>query len=199
MPKKILVTGTNPEKYKKQGEVVHHPLIELVPVPFVMPNLSLYDWVVFTSRFAVKHFFGGKGFKLQPKVAAIGSATARALANLGIRSTLVPKEESSSGLLTAMRKYKLRGKRVLIPGSNLAGSYLDNGLRADGAMVDRLVVYKNVKPKTQPIDLREIDEIIFSSPSTVRNFISEYGLPPAKVRVRFRGKVTENEFSRYQA
>lgn len=198
MRKKILVTGTDPDQYKDQGDVIHQPLIKLEPVAFHMPDLRAYDWLIFTSRFAVETFLRQVKGQL-PKVAAIGKLTALALGVSGVKVDLVPEDESSTGLIDAFKGFDLTGRNILIPSSDLAREELPGGLRQLGAKVDRLIVYKNIKTKIEPIDLSGIDEVIFSSPSTVRNFMSEYGRLPQRVRPVFKGEVTKNEFAKYQA
>jgi len=199
MRRKTLVTGTNPEKYKERGEVVHHPLIELVPIPFEEPELSGYDWIIFTSRFAVKFFFNKDKKRELPKVVAIGETTASTLEEIGVSVDFMPEEASSTGILALMKTKNLEGTKILVPCSNLAEAYLPSELQKLGAQVKKLVVYQNIKPKAGKVDLNGFDEIVFTSPSTVRNFISEYGAVPEKIRPIFIGERTEYEFSKFKA
>ena len=61
--KRILYTGTNIDKYAHLGYVTHHPMIELVPMPdfseidSTINKVNNFDWIVFTSAYAVKFFF----------------------------------------------------------------------------------------------------------------------------------------------
>src|SRR5262245_56794702 len=68
------------------------PLLEVVPPPDPRPleraasELALYDWLILTSTNAVDAFLPLTGGALPPrlKVAAVGAATAAALAEYGI-------------------------------------------------------------------------------------------------------------------
>ncbi|MCM8809632.1 MAG: uroporphyrinogen-III synthase, partial [Candidatus Omnitrophica bacterium] len=61
------------------------------------------------------------------------------------------------------------------------------------------VAYKNVMPENLPdLDFDFFNEIIFSSPSTVRNFIKRYGKPPKRIKVKAIGQVTKKELMKYK-
>jgi uroporphyrinogen III methyltransferase/synthase len=203
MQRKILVTGTNPEKYEKLGDVVHQPMIDLKPVEFQKKNLSDYDWVIFTSGFGVKFFLKGHdGFEKNREsfqICAIGKSTSKALEEHGVSADLVPEEYSSKSIVDAFKKIDLKRKSMLIPRSSLSSDYLPDELKKMGAIVDAVTVYENVMPGITKIDLSDIDEIVFTSPSTVRNFYSVYGGVPAGAKVNCIGDVTEDEFSRHKA
>jgi uroporphyrinogen-III synthase len=52
-------------------------------------------------------------------------------------------------------------------------------------------------PKDLPdLNLKYFDEILFTSPSGVRNFIKRYRRLPHKVKIRWIGKVTKAEIIR---
>jgi uroporphyrinogen-III synthase len=178
--------------------VIHQPLIRLEEVPFALPEITNYNWIIFTSRFAVEAFLKRASWKF-PKVAAIGQLTAAALEKRRIKVDLIPRDESSRGIAAALRRFDLKGKKILIPCSNLSRNILTEQLREQGAVVDKLVVYHNIKNEVEAIDLSGIDEIIFSSPSTVDNFFAIYGELPERIVPIFKGEVTKDEFSKYQA
>ena len=71
-------------------------------------------------------------------------------------------------------------------------------LKLQGAWVTSAIAYKNVMPKKLPdIDFSFFDEIKFSSPSGVRNFVKRYGKLPKKVRVSCIGEVTRKEAKKW--
>jgi uroporphyrinogen III methyltransferase/synthase len=181
------------------------------------------DWLVFTSRFGVYYFFdrllklGYDSRKLNGiKIAAIGSSTANKLKEYGIIADLVPKKECSDGLVEEFKKlitkthnpqpitHNLKPRTsILLIRSDIADKNLAKRLAELGYKVYSCVAYRNVIPDNLPdLDLSSlslnggIDEIYFSSPSTVRNFVSRYGKPYCKVRTI--GKVTENEARRFK-
>jgi uroporphyrinogen-III synthase len=75
----------------------------------------------------------------------------------------------------------------------LALPIIPDGLRQLGFEVDTVTAYINSMPQNpQRTDLSKIDRIVFTSPSTIDNFIRLYGsLPEGKV-FDTRGPVTEH-------
>jgi uroporphyrinogen-III synthase len=78
------------------------------------------------------------------------------------------------------------GRRILLPRADIARPALAEGLRAMGAWVDEAPAYHTVQGKPSPAAfdaLRAgVDVVIFTSSSTVRNFVSltkdwNYGNP----------------------
>ncbi len=201
---RILFTGTNPQKFRSLGEILHQPMIRIVPlsdyskVKREIKRIDKYDWIIFTSCYGVQYFFEvsiqrnkmKKRIK-RIKICAIGRTTADKLEEYDMRVDCIPEKESSRGIIDALKNFDLKGKDVLMPCSNLSGDYLSGGLRKMGASVKTIRVYKNLKPsKFKKINLGEIDEIIFTSPSTVRNFISKYKDIPERIKLKCIGDVT---------
>ena len=58
----ILYTGTNPESYSEKGIVRHHPMIEIVAlsdfttIDKEIDKIQEYNWLIFTSKYAVTIF-----------------------------------------------------------------------------------------------------------------------------------------------
>ncbi len=202
---RILYTGSDSGDFRARAEVIPFPMIEITPakltagrIKTLLTNLIRYDIILFTSKFGVKHFFellAGEKYaakKLGKKTfVAIGESTAKALAHQGISVALVARVETSEGLFDEMaKKFKLRGKKILFPRSNLPNPYLKRKLTESGSRVEELTIYKNVKPAKRPLPKTGIDKILFTSPSTVRNFIEDHGAVPANWRILSRGPLT---------
>ncbi len=105
------------------------PLADDAPVRRACRGLAAYDWVIFTSANGVDHFFAAlaaegldaRAFGLA-RLAAIGPATAAALAGRGIRADFVPErfvaESVVEGLLSlAWRKAGAHSQGRQGPGS----------------------------------------------------------------------------------
>lgn len=179
---------------------VHTPLIEILPVQDnstlmqAAGSVDRYDYVLFTSRFAVKHFCSllpqPTSISHHPSIVSIGSATTVALYNIGVKDVQQVDEDNSYGVIEWFRSQPCG--RVLIPRSNLALPIIPDGLRQLGFEVDTVTAYINSMPQNpQRTDLSKIDRIVFTSPSTIDNFIRLYGsLPEGKV-FDTRGPVTE--------
>ncbi len=204
---RVLYTGTDPRQFHAAGEVIPFPMIEITPAKLtggqtktLMTNLSGYDIILFTSKFGVKYFFellareGYAAEKLSPKIfVAIGQATAKALAQEGVSVALAASVETSEGLFREMaEKFELRGKKILFPRSALSNPHLKQNLTAQGARVDELIVYDNTPPANRPLPVPEaaVDEVVFTSPSTARNFLAAYGRIPRHWRISSRGPAT---------
>lgn len=205
--KRVFFTGISPESFFNKELVFHLPLIRIVALgdycrmDALLKGIGNYAWLVFTSRYGAEYFFwrlnkiGYDTRRLKvAKIAAIGQSTKKRLLEFGVLADLVPKEESSQGLINAFKNYNLEGKRIFMPRSDLSDKGLVKGLKAQGARVTPCVAYKNIMPDTLPdLDLGFFDEIMFTSPSTVKNFKARYKKIPAGVKIRCIGKVTQEQ------
>lgn len=127
----------------------------------------------------------------------MGDSTKNRLLDFGIKADLVPRNESSKGLIERFKKENLKGKNIFLPRSDISDKGLEKDLGKLGALVTTSAAYKNVMPKDLPdLDLSDFDEIMFTSPSTVRNFKRRYKKIPKNVKVRCIGEVTLREAKR---
>ena len=189
------------EKLRKLGaKTLYLPTIAIAPpqstyeLDRAVRSVSQYDWVVFTSVNGVRHFneraealhvaFNG----LNPKVAAIGPATAAALERMGRRPDYVPDEYLSEEIARGLGD--VNGKRILLPRADIASEKLPLLLRQQGAFVDEVVAYTTVIPNNlTPTRLKQtfaegVDIITFTSPSTVKNFTQAVGAAELKQLLR---------------
>lgn len=209
--KKILFTGISEERFFEEGIIFHLPMVKIVPLEDYS-ELERYiervankefDWVVFCSRYGVYYFFKTLyNLKMDTrvlsgvKIAAIGNSTSNSLKNHGVIADLVPTEESSEGLLEAFKGVP-RG-RIFLPRSDLSDKGLGDGFRKLGFYVEECYAYRNIMPENLPdVDFSLIDEIIFTSPSTVRNFLRRYGSIPLDKEIRCIGPKTRRELEKY--
>lgn len=111
----------------------------------------------------------------------IGPRTAQELERFGVRADLVPTEYQAEGVLAALNQQEIRTSRILIPRAEVARELLPDELRAGGAHVDVVPVYRTVAPNLSAEgwwqDLRDhrLDVVTFTSSSTVRNFVTMLG------------------------
>lgn len=210
--KRILFTGLSRERFFNQGTYFHLPLIKIVPIQDYtefdryLKEITAFDWIVFTSRFGVEYFFkrlkntGLDARMLKDiKIAAIGNSTKSCLSEFGVLADLMPKNESSTGLLEEFKKINLKDKKIFLPRSSLSDKGLKQGLKNLGARVFASVAYKNVEPKDLPdLDLNYFDEVIFTSPSGIRNFVKRYKRLPKKLKVSCIGDVTLREAKKWR-
>lgn len=207
-PRKILPTilylGTYPEKYRSLGRVIHFPMIAISTAKVAKPaavvaDLKKADTILLTSRCGVKYFFeflASRKFAFEQlrgkDFVVIGAATEQQLAKYGFSPRLVADEESSEGLFKLMKKsLKLKGRRIIFPRSSLSNPYLEQHLTKVGAKVREVIVYENSKPAKRELPSGQIDQAIFTSPSTVRNFLEDYGAIPKDWAIFAKGKPTQ--------
>jgi len=208
-----LVTGTQKEHYEQIGNVIHQPLIHIEAISpnpdleFHLNQLDKYDWLFFTSRYTVEFFFEalqklGKDARHLAglKVASVGRITSQELKLHGIVPEIQATEESSAGLLNDFETNKIQTGKVFIPRSDIGLPVLPAGLKKLGWEVTTVAVYHNTYPENlKPLDLTKIQNIVFSSPSCVTNFLRLYGNFPADKNFIFRGKETEKRYMQLSA
>jgi uroporphyrinogen-III synthase len=146
------------------------------PLAEAARSLEAYDWVAFTSRRAVQALASHAGPPVggRPRIAAVGDATAAALAKEGWPADVVASGEGARALAEAMdADAPVKGRRILFPASSLARPTLEDALRAKGAEVDRVEAYRTctVPPDAARVraDLASgVDVVTFASPSAVQ-------------------------------
>jgi uroporphyrinogen III methyltransferase/synthase len=163
--------------------VICLPTIRAVAVPvdelaLVLGRLPTYDWIFFTSENGVRHFLAvvPAASLAQAKLAAVGPATARALAGHGLAVDFVPAVAVGAALLREFAAgWDLAGRRILRVRGDLAEAGLERGLRAAGASVDIATVYRTCPAEPDPAvvaDVRQIPPaaVTFASGSAVEGF-----------------------------
>lgn len=131
---------------------IEAPAIAIEPLEAEIPDdlASAYDLVAFTSPNAVARFFDlvrDARVLAGPTIAAIGPGTARALREHGIEADVVPPRSIAESLVDALAEVPVT--RALIPRAEEARDVLPDALRARGAEVDVLPLYRTV---AEPLD-----------------------------------------------
>lgn len=193
--KRVLVTRTRRQASKLSSllrdlgaGVVEVPTIEVeVPskwdeVDRAIDGMGEYHWIVFTSENGVRVFGArlwerGKDARALSgvKIAAIGTSTAQALRELGLRADKVPSEFVAEALAEAFHPEEVKGRRFLLLRAEKAREVLPESLRKMGAEVEILVAYRTKAPEDSKENLLRalndgIDLVTFTSSSTVINF-----------------------------
>lgn len=156
--------------------------LDPAPLANALSNLRDYAWILLTSVNAVHHL--ASALKAQGhayrdvlrahKLAVVGSATAQAAEELGWQATLVPERFLAEGLVDAMAmRSDVDGARMLYPAAEGARDVLPAGLRALGAAVDVIPVYRSAPDPEGQRTLRtmvsagELDLVTVAAPSAV--------------------------------
>ncbi|MBY0502409.1 MAG: uroporphyrinogen-III synthase [Bryobacteraceae bacterium] len=160
------------------ARVVRFPVIAIAepaswaPVDESIAALPGFAWVVFTSANAVDAFLGRTNLAPGVQVAAVGPATAQALAQRGVAVQLMPESHVAEGLAAEFARLDLRDQRVLLPRAAAARDVLPEALRRQGALVTAVDVYRNVLPDSPGEFPAQPDWITFTSASTVKNLLA---------------------------
>jgi len=123
--------------------------------------------------------------------AAVGQATAALLPG----AVIVPKSGAGAEALLAELAPRVRGKRILLPRAGRGTAALLDGLRAAGAVVEALTLYRTVIPPAADLAALEgADALSFASGSAVRGFVALAGAAAAgKCAVACIGASTAEE------
>ena len=176
------------------------PLIKIEHLPFISnSNMDIleFDYIVFTSRHGVKHFFEEyNNYSQLPKIISVGSVTTAALRERGIEPFFESPTQSARGIIDFFRD-KPRGSRILLARSDKGLKALTDGLRQHE--VTDLPVYSN-RPDKDAVkqDLTQYDKILFSSPSGVEAFRDLYGITKDK-ELQFDGLIIAKGETTYEA
>jgi uroporphyrinogen-III synthase len=141
---------------ERGARAVAFPTIAIEPMdlpPSARDDLApdAHDWVVYTSANAVEHSITRLGQPTRARVAAIGRATARALAAAGVQVDAWPElGADSEGLLAHPMLADVGGRRVLIVKGAGGRDALRAGLAARGARVATVEVYRRERADTPP-------------------------------------------------
>jgi uroporphyrinogen III methyltransferase/synthase len=147
-----------------------------------------FEWAVFTSvngvamtRGRVAATGGGRGMLARARRAAIGPATAAALAEWDLPATVVPDEYVAEALVERLRPALSPGHRVLLPRAAETRDVLVRELDALGVAVTEVAAYRTRMATEEAPGLREalaggrVDVVTFTSSSTVRSFCGLFG------------------------
>jgi uroporphyrinogen III methyltransferase / synthase len=156
------------------ADVEECALIRIEPLDGPPIDARAYGLVCVTSANAPRLLLercGGDARALAgATVAAIGPGTAAALREVGIVADVVAERSVAEGLLDALPRV-LAGIRTLVVCPEDARDTLPDGLRAAGAEVDVVALYRTVAAVPRhPERMLAADAVAFTSSSTVRRF-----------------------------
>ena len=157
------------------------------PVDAALDKLDQYDWLVFSSKNGVDHFFrrlfeqGGDARRLgSVKLAAVGSGSAEQLARYSLKVDLIPEEFRAESLAEALAG-EADGKRFLLARANRGRHVLADELQRAGGHVDQIVVYDSVDVEAPDPEVAtalaggEIDWVAVTSSATAKSLVRLYG------------------------
>ena len=130
---------------------------------------------------------------------SIGNTTTEALHNAGIKDVIQVEEDNRFGIIKWFEKEKekydeanARYEDIIYPHSSLSPEDIPLALQELGFSVKSFVAYKNVMPEhPRLVNLNHFKRIVFTSPSTIDNFIELYGKLPENTEFITRGPITQ--------
>lgn len=174
------------------ARVIEAPVIgfaepdDWAPADAAFRRLDSYDRIILTSSNAVARFHArlkllGLAVPERCERIAIGDATARRMREAGLPAHEVASVARAEGILELLSAgAPVAGQRILIPRAEVARELLPERLRAAGAHVDVVSVYRTIPVPVsgevlEMLRLRQVDLIAFTSSSTVTNFLGATG------------------------
>jgi uroporphyrinogen-III synthase len=175
------------------AEVVEIPVIRISrevskqTLAEVMLEFGAYDWLAFTSANGVHNFFG-EFFRIYDdvrslglvRIACVGDATAKAVADLHLKVECQPKKATAQALAEEMvATGSMDSAKVLVITGNLNRDTLVTKLEEARAIVDCLQVYKtepvDLSANPQAADFRRLgaDAVLFASSSSAQSFADQ--------------------------
>lgn len=204
--KKSLYLGLNSSQFVSNKQIIHCPIIQIVPTPPYDPPvkesfglLPQFTHIIFTSKSAVKIFceylvyFGIPVENLNNKILiAVGKVTASHLLQHGLIANIVAQEETAEGVLKALHPLDIGHAYFFWPHSAQSRSIIPDYFMEHHIPLKDCILYSTelLIPEILP-DFEEFDEIIFTSPSTVDAFKSIFGTLPKDKRLVAIGPITE--------
>ena len=177
---------------------------------------SSISYILFTSQYAVKGFMRViKDTNYEEytnedlKVISIGKTTTEALHKAGFKDVIQVDEDNRYGIIEWFKKERPKfleqhpieiehGEEyeeipaVLYPCSSLSPDDIPEALFALRYNVTKWTVYNNELPKNpRRVNLNHFKRIVFTSPSTIDNFIKLYGKLPENTESITRGPITQ--------
>lgn len=217
---KVLVTSPMKSKSSivpkliEQGAVVEHfPAIDIVEKDFELPNLSYFNWIVFTSSAGVNIFFNKhiqKGLDSRVfannKFAVVGTQTAKTLNSYGIIADFIPEKFNGISLINELSSKLTKQDKLLLIRPQSNHEELRNSLNDKEIEYEEVSIYetkqKSQIPKELINNINQFDYITFTSSSCVESFYNDSFLIDKDISKKVKcavciGEKTENTAKSY--
>jgi uroporphyrinogen III methyltransferase / synthase len=203
--------GTLSERLRAAGaDVLEMPVtrieaLDRAPLDAAIARIEAYQHLIVTSQNAVGFLWdalraAGRDARALAglTVSVVGPSTGEALLARGIAADVVPDRFVAEGVLDALQlRGGVRGTRVLYPTAAGARDVLPDGLRAMGATVDVIPIYRSVIDRNasegiqRAVEMGDVDLVTFTSASGVHGYVDCVGAGLAgRVRAASIGPIT---------
>ena len=175
-------------------------------------GIDFANYILFTSQYSVNAAYKDIQALLnvrnaceQPCFISIGDTTTEALHKAGVKDVIQVEKDNRYGVIEWFKKEKEKivaakpryeqvknNRLVFYPHSSLSLETIPLALQELGFNVDSVVAYNNVLPKNpRRVNINHFKRIVFTSPSTIDNFIKLYGKLPENTEFITRGPITQ--------
>jgi uroporphyrinogen-III synthase len=174
------------------AEVVHVPLISIeephdqgAQLTAQLGKLAEFDWLVVTSVPGAERVGAAAALCPDVRLAAVGLATARALAGGASREVdLVPEVQTASALAEELlRLSESEQCRFLVAQADLAADNLVESLRSAGHDVTACIAYRTVLRSPDHDAIRDADALVLVSGSAAQSWVQAAGRDAPEVIV----------------
>lgn len=210
MAETTLYLGLDPSNFKTNNTLIHCPIIQTIPRDFNLPQIQhvfedipAYTHFIFTSKVGVNVFFDClRHYEYHPnvlegkEVIAIGTATARAIEERGGHVSQIAKEETQEGIIKMLAVQNLDNAFMFLPCSALSRPDLAHFLMIRRVRHQLCKMYDTRAVELEELpDLSEVDEIVFTSPSTIDAFKKIFGEIPKNKKLTTIGPITQSKLN----
>lgn len=201
----VLYLGLNPSDHIPGVHLIHFPVIQIIPrtssnpeIQKAFEGLPRYSHFIFTSRNAVDIFsnlltqFQMFPESLNGKIKiAVGKTTATQMALKGFPANIVANEETAEGIVNELKNLKMQDAFVFWPHAAKARTIITDYLETQSIKFNECILYDTVTVLQESLpNLDKVDEIIFTSPSTVEAFLHLFGKFPKNKKLTSIGPIT---------
>jgi uroporphyrinogen-III synthase len=210
----ILYLGIDLPTSYQHKEVIHYPIIQIVPRPCAHPEIiaafeefTHYTHLILTSKNAARLLFeytpsfGIALDQMRKKwTVAVGYSTAEKISALGGHVNVIAKEETAEGVVEELKRLNLGEEAFLFwPHSKQSRPTLTQFFEAAHLKFNACIFYDTIphmNNKATLPSLKEVDEIVFTSPSTIEAFLKIFGPIPEGKKIHCLGPITQSCYNR---
>ena len=129
----------------------------------------------------------------------IGKKTYEEVKERGIIPFAMSKKFIAESLFERMQEFIKKGDKILLPQSKISRPFLYESLVKEGCLVDKVDIYDTIEGDIKckgsiENSMQDVDIILFTSPSTVKNLIKMVGIENIKDKeIISIGEITQTE------
>ncbi len=147
-------------------------LIQIKPLKFT--NIQAADWIFFTSKNGVKHFFSQlKELGFSPKIGVAGKGTERTLNECGYKADFVGESSDMEAVGKAFAKLA-EGQSILFPQAADSMQTIQKQLTFSSRAINLLVYQTN---RRKDVKIPDADIVVITSPSNADGYFGRDVFP----------------------